>query len=193
MKICKNCKEEKSLLEFSVCKSNPDGYYHLCKHCKNKKRNKGIKDVRLNLLEKECLKCGETKPIENFSFVNIEKQWRQSYCRTCINKAYQEKRKLNPRKEQVRKFNQNIKSKYSLKGKKLDIEQFHLMIVKQDNKCLICKDVFTKPCIDHCHATNEVRGLLCSTCNTGLGMFKDNIENLKNAIAYLENSRLKTD
>ena len=40
--------------------------------------------------------------------------------------------------------------------------------------------------MDHCHKTKKIRGLLCHTCNSGLGMFKDNIEYLKNAIKYLE-------
>jgi len=31
-----------------------------------------------------------------------------------------------------------------------------------------------------------VRGLLCSQCNQGLGRFKDSVELLKNAIAYLQ-------
>jgi len=39
--------------------------------------------------------------------------------------------------------------------------------------------------IDHDHRTGQVRGLLCHTCNAGLGMFKDNIELLHRAIMYL--------
>lgn len=37
-----------------------------------------------------------------------------------------------------------------------------------------------------CHKSNFVRGLLCHGCNIGLGAFKDDINNLKSAISYLE-------
>jgi hypothetical protein len=40
--------------------------------------------------------------------------------------------------------------------------------------------------VDHDHETNKIRGLLCSRCNTGLGLFFDNISNLENAILYLK-------
>ena len=55
-------------------------------------------------------------------------------------------------------------------------------------KCEICNQTITESTchIDHCHKTNKVRGLLCNTCNKGLGLFKDNIAALSKAILYLE-------
>lgn len=41
-------------------------------------------------------------------------------------------------------------------------------------------------CIDHCHTTGKIRGLLCGACNVGLGHFKDNVQSLENAIEYLK-------
>ena len=41
-------------------------------------------------------------------------------------------------------------------------------------------------CVDHCHTTGNVRGLLCDTCNTALGKFRDNIDLLNEAIKYLK-------
>ena len=39
--------------------------------------------------------------------------------------------------------------------------------------------------LDHDHATSKLRGLLCSSCNTGLGLFKDDDLLLTKAIKYL--------
>lgn len=51
--------------------------------------------------------------------------------------------------------------------------------------CDICGST-KRLCIDHCHTTSEVRGILCTLCNTGLGMFKDNTENMIKAVLYLK-------
>jgi hypothetical protein len=71
----------------------------------------------------------------------------------------------------------------------ITIEEYQQMLLNQNNRCAICKT--NEPGgkgrwhIDHCHETNKVRGLLCTVCNTGLGMFKDDPERLQNAISYL--------
>ena len=78
----------------------------------------------------------------------------------------------------------------------VDQEMYDEMVAEQDNCCAICGEHASVPKdrwdgtselqIDHCHKTGLVRGLLCTQCNNGLGRFKDNIENLKKAIWYLE-------
>jgi hypothetical protein len=59
---------------------------------------------------------------------------------------------------------------------------------KQGGLCAICG----KPniggrrlAVDHDHATNRVRGLLCNLCNAGLGAFKDNETMIRRALEYL--------
>lgn len=56
----------------------------------------------------------------------------------------------------------------------------------QDGKCGICHKTPKRLFVDHDHTTGVVRGLLCSDCNTGLGMFKDNLNNVQNAAIYLK-------
>ena len=59
-----------------------------------------------------------------------------------------------------------------------------LVALDGDVECLICGEPAT--CVDHCHATGAVRGVLCKPCNTGLGHFRDNTESLARAIQYLQ-------
>lgn len=55
------------------------------------------------------------------------------------------------------------------------------------NKCPICSKDFSKhkACVDHHHASDIVRGLLCSNCNTILGMANDDPMVLVNSVKYL--------
>ena len=45
-------------------------------------------------------------------------------------------------------------------------------------------------CIDHCHETNKIRGVLCHSCNIALGHLKDSTELLRKAIQYLQKDSL---
>lgn len=79
----------------------------------------------------------------------------------------------------------HIKRKYGL-----DIDEYNQMLKDQDNKCAICSYEFgQKPSdtyVDHNHSTGKVRGLLCQHCNSGLGYFRDNEDNLIKGIKYLQ-------
>jgi hypothetical protein len=64
------------------------------------------------------------------------------------------------------------------------------MLIKQDHKCKICGVDETGSgekglVVDHNHTTNEVRGLLCGSCNRALGYFKDSLDVLQKATNYL--------
>ena len=68
----------------------------------------------------------------------------------------------------------------------LDNINFNLLLEIQNNLCAICEVSFknTKIEVDHCHQTKVVRGLLCHSCNSGLGQVNDNINILQSAIHY---------
>jgi hypothetical protein len=78
----------------------------------------------------------------------------------------------------------------------LTVSQYERLLRSQQNKCAIClKGEVAKDArygatkllsVDHCHKTGEVRGLLCDNCNRGLGLFKEDVDTLSNAISYLE-------
>ena len=81
-----------------------------------------------------------------------------------------------------------LKSKYGLSP-----EEYDNKLVKQNHKCAICgldeTENKKKLAVDHDHSTGKIRDLLCINCNTGLGMFKENIDNLATAIKYLNKHR----
>ncbi len=85
--------------------------------------------------------------------------------------------------------------KWLLKAKyKLSIEEYNKLILSQNNKCLICLVEFTEykkdrsgvACVDHCHKTGKVRGLLCHRCNTSLGFLREDTERIWNMIEYIK-------
>lgn len=102
------------------------------------------------------------------------------------------------RQEYYQKYYQQNKDKYrerhrirSLKVKyNLTTEQYNELYLNQDYKCAICgvheQDTQRKKLVvDHCHVTGNVRGLLCNNCNSGLGLFKDDVGLLNKAKRYL--------
>jgi hypothetical protein len=52
--------------------------------------------------------------------------------------------------------------------------------------CQICGKKPERLCLDHCHTTGKLRGMLCNACNSGLGFFKDNQQTLLSAVEYLK-------
>ena len=65
--------------------------------------------------------------------------------------------------------------------------EFKTMSKNQNHCCKICNKPPTKRglFVDHCHETNNVRGLLCYHCNLALGHMKDKPDRLEKAAVYL--------
>src|SRR5438132_979207 len=87
-------------------------------------------------------------------------------------------------KDKIRQ--QHITTNYGLSGS--DVQQ---MVSHQLGVCAICESTLiiggkSGMHVDHDHSTGKVRGLLCMSCNRGLGGFRDNPESLRAAIRYLE-------
>jgi hypothetical protein len=58
---------------------------------------------------------------------------------------------------------------------------------RQGHACAICRTVTRVVlCIDHCHVTGRVRGLLCRSCNSALSFCADDPRLLRAALAYLQ-------
>jgi hypothetical protein len=76
-----------------------------------------------------------------------------------------------------------LKVKYGI-----SLEDYDAMLARQGGVCAACKNKKRRSerlCVDHCHVTGKVRGLLCRNCNFGLGLFRDDADLVEAAAAYL--------
>ena len=63
---------------------------------------------------------------------------------------------------------------------------YDALLAKQDGVCAICgKPSEETLCVDHCHATGTIRGLLCRKCNIALGCNEDDPATIITSLAYL--------
>ena len=93
-------------------------------------------------------------------------------------------RKANPEAWAEIKRRADLKMLYGLSTK-----EFKAMLEQQGNACAICQEPFkSTPHVDHCHTTGKVRGLLCGSCNTGIGLLGDDPLRLERAVAYLKDN-----
>jgi hypothetical protein len=67
-------------------------------------------------------------------------------------------------------------------------EEYGEMRDAQNGRCAICGTAGDL-CVDHCHNTGVVRGLLCSSCNSGIGLLGDSADTLQHALDYLQRSQ----
>jgi hypothetical protein len=141
--------------------------------------------------KKICGKCKVEKSLDHFSRVSPKaksyKQFKNGirpWCKECT-KSYNKSYMAEKRKTDVRY--QHYFRKYGLTK-----DQVHQMHEAQEFKCKICGGEsdhrYDKLCVDHCHTTGKVRGLLCFSCNVMIGQAKDDVIRLAKAIEYLENS-----
>ncbi len=132
-----------------------------------------------------------------------QRYWRGCRCQPCTTanteyaRAYRKKtgRYKTIAKKRYAANRDELLSAARLRKYGVTPEKFESMILAQGNSCAICVRPFTStPHIDHDHACCPgasscgrcVRGLLCSNCNTGLGLLKDSPAILTAAIRYLE-------
>lgn len=122
-------------------------------------------------------------------------EWRSSLPKEML--SDEERVRANARAKKHRdKRTVSYKRAQLLKRYGLTIVEFDAMCRAQNNLCAICGNPETAKSpvtgspramtVDHDHVSGKIRGLLCSTCNSGIGYFKDDLRRLRAAIAYLE-------
>ena len=145
---------------------------------------------RLLTERQECRKCGETKIRDDFYPRSDRPGSVKSTCKSCDlarNRTWHE----NNRGHRAAYARQRALAAFGMTEADYDA-----LLTSQGGGCAICQEPVRDRAnnrqgpkalaVDHCHATGRVRGILCSNCNTLLGLAKDDADRLRAAIQYLE-------
>ena len=140
-------------------------------------------------MKKICASCKVEKVLQNDFYKQppTRKTNGEGYlhsCKECVLKRNRE----SARKNKKRVWENKLKYRYGI-----TVNEYENLLKIQGGCCSICKTKNPSHkrkasnyfCVDHCHSTGKVRGLLCSTCNTALGLLEDSKDNLLEAVNYL--------
>lgn len=177
MKICYKCDTFKELSEFSKKKNTPDGLRTYCRACQT-----SYAANRRKLLASPEARKRQNQYMRDRRRDNPEIREREL-------RSGREWRINNPEKARASSARGALKNKFGITP-----EDKLRMFSEQGGCCCICKNAFltlASACVDHVHNSDPivVRGLLCITCNWGLGHFQDSSHLLESADAYLKKAR----
>ena len=187
MKTCPDCGELKPLDEYPRHRSMADGRGRYCRPCMNERaresnrRRQARNGKTVRELEeqppgwKRCRDCAEVRPLDEFPRNKDSKDGRHAYCKPCHNLRGQETRQ---RLYGGSRHYHLVPLRHHCSGRRHHAR-------RADGLCAICRDNPAEH-VDRCHETGGVRGILCFNCNGGLGQFRDRVDILLMAIAYLE-------
>jgi hypothetical protein len=137
---------------------------------------------------KKCSSCAEVKPLDLFGIDRRTPTGRRSICRACRITQRARRARLFP-EQRIREYGAFVKSRYGLTW-----DAHEALILRAAGYCDSCGNQFTgrdrqSTCIDHCHTTKDVRGLLCGKCNTSAGNLADCPDTIFSLIKYIMETR----
>lgn len=187
-KLCNVCETVKPVSEFFTRKGAPDGYRNDCRACVSERSAGWYSNHRERAIEAASRWARENP--ERVRARYTTDKYRESA------RAYRGKNRdrINGQMRAARAADRDRFRRYNLKRRLkkygVTLEEYEALLESQGGVCAICQgppngkddDIYHA---DHDHKTGELRGLLCSRCNNGLGCFSDKAELLQIAIAYL--------
>lgn len=193
MKECTVCKIVKPLEDFGKkASSKKDGRTSFCRVCKAHKDKEYCaiqqnKEKR-NLNRKQYYEANKDKLDkyrEDWRRINKEKKKEYDKIYRLANKERIKEAK-KAQHDPLRIRERQLKRKYNI-----SLDDYKKMLLEQDNKCWTCskkaEDETGKGLVvDHNHSTGQVRGLLCSKCNTAIGLLQENPVILQKVSKYLQ-------
>lgn len=186
-KTCRDCGESKPLTEFSPSSKNRDGRVSYCRPClavrhlRYRDARAGAEPSRRSRARatsadvKWCPRCELEVPRAEFGRNRSASDGLTAYCRPCHN----DKSRENRLRHHGSSRNFWLKRRYGITA-----EQYDALAAEQGGVCALCRRRPPQH-VDHDHLTGQVRGLLCSGCNQGLGNFRDDAAVLRLAADYV--------
>jgi hypothetical protein len=175
-KACRDCGVEKPVDQFHRDPKARDGRHGYCIECfrrRGRERYYRRKAGDLTHLGRTrplvsdgfriCPDCGKRKPASEFATKKNAADGLHTYCRPCNNaRSYASDRRLHG----------STRGRALRRRYRMTEQDVASRIAEQDGLCAICRE---RPAmhVDHDHRAGWVRGVLCFTCNVGLGTFDD--------------------
>ncbi len=189
--LCRDCSSKR---DFCACGATKDKRSKVCAVCRGKEPT-----------EKVCRGCRQPLSIGLFGIRPDGRggHKRRSQCKKCESNQTKQRYKDFPEQRRAIKAatlarqkldpvrrDRAQKAQWKRQWKKLglDPEEVIAYIEKYGWVCTVCKrEVGHRTrAVDHDHATGKFRGVLCSSCNLALGLFKDSLVLLEAAMHYLQ-------
>ena len=148
---------------------------------------------------KICSACKQALPLSNFGRSSGYRDGRRGQCNRCRsrkgseryrNDALVRERAREARSKNSARYRDADTWRHRIKKYGIDERAFYLLLEKQGGRCAICGTCdpggpFGVFCVDHCHKTGAIRGILCSRCNVAIAALGDSLEGLQRAVDYL--------
>lgn len=162
---------------------------------------------------KSCRICGVSKSLDSFHRARDMRDGHRNECKECFREISRRRYQQDPAKaiaqvkrwqqensERLNAYRRNRRQLPEVKRRERDgyfrrtygiaADEFDDLLARQGERCGICGRRPEREAsihVDHDHETGAIRGLLCITCNQGLGLFGERPELLLRAAVYLRN------
>lgn len=175
-KFCPKCVAIKATTDFAKNAGRSDGLNSWCRNCTSARSRQWIAKNRIGydpaaFPSKLCRKCNTEKDRSDFHTSFGSKDGLYLYCKKCVSAI-----------NAAQSAREDVRAKRRLR------DGLPIPTRPEPNACEICGSHRSKKSslhLDHVHQTGHFRGWLCGNCNRALGCFKDDINVIRRAIAYL--------
>lgn len=106
------------------------------------------------------------------------------------NARYHRRKEMEPEALRLERYGYRLKARYKVNGRPMTVADYDAFLEKQGGHCALCartpdQERYGRLSVDHDWETEEVRGLLCASCNTSLGHFGDSEAGVLRLLAYV--------